>query len=61
MITKGCLVRTHQYPEDIYLVISDTWKDSQGAMLVDVLAVDPMNRLDNDTVYIEDLEVISGV
>ena len=61
MISKGCLAISRRYPQDIYLVISDTWKDSQGAMLVDVLAVDPMNRLDNDTVYVRDLEVISEV
>ncbi len=55
MISKGCLAQSKRYPGDIYLVISDTWKDwPQGAVLVDVLGL-----AGTDTVYARDLEVIS--
>ena len=62
MISKGCLTRSRRYPQDIYLVISDPWTErATGAILVEVMAVAPMKRQYDDTVYVGDLEVISGV
>jgi len=54
MISKGCLAQSQRYPGYIFLVISNIWTDSQGAVLIDVIGPDG-----NDTVYVRDLEVIS--